>query len=262
MILLQKVKFKKTEHLIAVMKALEAAGLTKTEARIYIALLELGSTPAGPLIKRVGMHRAAVYDAVDMLIAKGLVSYIQEGDKKHFQAEAPSRLLEYLQIKKQNLQKQESELKNALPQLELKRMLSKEQQEAAIYRGKKGLKSVFEDILKQKKPWRIFGATGKFKEMFPSYFIHFHARRAKSGIPMQIIYNEIIRKTRREQELKLCKIRYIAESYVTPSTTYIYSSKVTVIIWSVEPMAFVIRSNEVAESYSTFFRVLWSIARK
>ena len=65
---------------------LEELGLTKNESKVYLALLELGSTAAGPLIKKIGMHRAAVYDIIDLLTGKGLVSYVIKANRKYFEA--------------------------------------------------------------------------------------------------------------------------------------------------------------------------------
>lgn len=240
---------------------LEELGLTKTEAKVYLALLELGSTPAGPLIKRVGMHRAAVYDTVDLLIDKGLVSYVITANRKYFEAQDPERLLEFIDSKKQDLIKEEEELKKILPELQLTRKLSKEPQEGTVYKGKKGLKSIFEDILKERKPWFVFGATGQFREMFHAYFIHFHERREKLQIPLKIIYNEEIRAQKREKELKLVQIKYLPQSYITPSTTHIYGDKVVIINWSVEPIAFLMRSKQTADSYRNFFQLLWKTAK-
>ena len=232
----------------------------KNEIKIYLALLELGSTPAGPLIKKVGMHRAAVYDIIDLLIDKGLVSFVVKANRKYFEAQDPDRLLEYLESKKQDLLSKEEKLKKFIPELQLKRKLSKEEQEGTLYKSKKGLKSVFEDILKEKKPWFVFGATGKYKELFHAYFIHFHERRAKSKIPLKIIFNEEVRKQKRGEELKLSKIKYLPKSYISPSTTYIYGDKVAIINWSSEPMAFVMRSKQVADSYKSFFDIFWKTA--
>mgnify|MGYP001566821270 CR=1 FL=1 len=240
-------------------KLLEELGLTKNEVKVYLSLLESGTTSAGILIKKLGMHRAAVYDLIDMLIEKGLVSYVIKSNRKYFQAEDPNRLLEYLDIKKQNLIKEEVELKRFIPQLLSIRKLSKEEQEGSIYKGKKGLKSIFEDILREKKPWYVFGATGKFKEIFNAYFIHFHDRRVKLNIPLKVIFNEKIRNEKRK--LKLATIRYLPESYITPSTTYIYGNKIAVIIWSDEPMAFLIRSKQVSDSYKSFFELLWNLSK-
>ena len=243
------------------LESLEGLGLTGNEAKIYVALLELGSTPAGPLIKKVGMHRAAVYDTIDLLIEKGLVSYVIKANRKYFEAQDPERLFEFLESEKQGLNEKETELKKLLPELQLKRKLSKEPQEGTVYKGKKGLKSVFEDILKEKKPWFVFGATGKFKELFHAYFIHFHERRARLKVPLKIIYNEEIKREKREKELKLFEIRYLPKTYITPSTTYVYGDKVVVINWGVEPIAFLMRSKQVADSYKSFFDLLWKTAK-
>ena len=243
-------------------KILEEIGLTGNEVKVYLALLELGSTPAGPIIKRIAMHRAAVYDIIDLLISKGLVSYVIKANRKYFEAQNPDRLLEYLDSKKQELIKKEDELNKIIPELQLKRQLSKEEQEGTIYKGKKGLKSIFEDILKEKKEWLVFGATGQFKEIFQAYFIHFHNRRAESNINLKIIFSEKLRKEKREKELKLYEIKYVADSYITPSTTYVYGDKVVIINWSDEVIAFLMRSKQVADSYRSFFSMLWKIAEK
>ncbi|MFQ5531484.1 MAG: TrmB family transcriptional regulator [Candidatus Nanoarchaeia archaeon] len=243
-------------------KLLEELGLTKNEVKVYLALLELGTTSAGPLIKKTEMHRAAVYDLLEFLIDKGLVSFVIKANRKYFEAQDPSRLTEYLNEKKQELMRKEIELKQLIPLLREKRVLSHEEQEGTVFKGKKGLKSVFEDILKEKSSWFVFGATGQFKELFPAYFIHFHKRRSKLNILLKIIFNENIRKTHREKELENYQIKYIPESHITPSTTYVYGDKVAIILWSKEPMAFVMRSKQVAESYKTFFNLLWEIAKK
>ncbi|MFH1408603.1 MAG: helix-turn-helix domain-containing protein [Nanoarchaeota archaeon] len=241
---------------------LERIGLTGNEAKLYLALLELGSVPAGPLIKKAGMHRAAVYDLLDLLIDKGLVSYVVKANRKYFEAAHPSRLLEYVDTKKQMLDEKRKALETVLPQLEMKRKLSKEPQEGTIYKGKKGLKSIFEAVLNENKPWHVFGATGQFKELFPAYYIHFHRRRAKKKIPLNIIFNENLRKEQREKELDMCTLKYLPESYITPSTTYVYGDKVAIILWSTEPMAFLMRSQQVADSYRGFFSILWNVAKK
>ena len=49
--------------------------------------------------------------------------------------------------------------------------------------------------------------------------------------------------------------------YATPSTTYIYSDRVAIIVWSPDPMAFLIRSRVVADSYRKYFDVLWKTAK-
>lgn len=244
------------------LSVLEKIGLTGNEAKVYVTLLELGSVSAGPLIKRMGMHRAAVYDLLDLLIDKGLVSYVIKANRKYFEAQEPERLLDFVREKKEELNSKEEEVKKLIPDLTLKRAMFFEKQEGSIYKGKKGLRSIFEDVLAVKKPFFVFGASGKFKEIFHAYFIHFHKARAKLRIPMKIIFGESLRKEKREKELKLAEIRYLPKEFITPSTTYVYGDKIVVILWSNEPMAFLMKSKEVADSYRTFFGILWEKGRK
>ena len=56
--------------------ALEKAGLTKIESKVYLSLLDLGPSLAGQISKHSGIHRRSVYDALDRLAEKGLISYI------------------------------------------------------------------------------------------------------------------------------------------------------------------------------------------
>ena len=239
-------------------KILEELGLTKNEVKVYINLLELGNTPAGPLIKRVGMHRAAVYNLLDLLIDKGLVSYILKSNRRHFSADDPKRLTEYLETKRMLLNEKATQLKKLIPKLRIKKQLTTKEQEGTIFMGKRGIKSILEDVLQQKKEWLVFGAEGKFKKLFPWYFNHHHEKRSKLKIHLRMICNESLRK----RVLPFAKVRYLPKNYISPATTYIYSNTVVIIIWEPTPEAFVMKSGQVAESYRNFFELLWNVAVK
>jgi hypothetical protein len=96
------------------------------------------------------------------------------------------------------------------------------------------------------------GASGKFRELLGAYFVHWHDRRVEANIKLKILYEESVRKEHREETLKKAQIRYSPNSSLTPSTTYIYGDKVAIIHWSDVPMAFLIRSANVAESHRHF----------
>jgi len=79
---------------------LKDIGLTDTEIKIYLALLSLGATPAGRIVEQTGVYRKNLYDALNKLVEKGLVSYVIEHKKKFFQAKNPENLEKYLDEKK------------------------------------------------------------------------------------------------------------------------------------------------------------------
>lgn len=73
--------------------ALENIGLTRSESEVYIALLRIGRTTAGPIIRNTGLHRQIVYTALERLEDRGLVSHVLQNNRKRFSAIPPDDLL-------------------------------------------------------------------------------------------------------------------------------------------------------------------------
>ncbi|MEK6901127.1 MAG: helix-turn-helix domain-containing protein, partial [Nanoarchaeota archaeon] len=168
--------------------ALESIGISGNEVKVYLALLDLGSALAGEITKRSGVNRTNVYDALDRLTDRGLVSYVIKANRKYFEATTPDRLIKYMEEKEQEIKNKKDLITSILPELENKRKLSREPQEATIYKGRQGLKSVAEDVLNTRKPLFVFGAEGKFVQLFTHYAEQWHMRRGKLNIPLKIIF--------------------------------------------------------------------------
>ncbi len=237
-------------------------GLTNNETKVYLTLLGMGAVPAGEIVKKTELHRACVYDVLERLLEKGLTSYVMISNVKHFEATNPRQFLSYIDSKKDELMNYRKQIDKIMPELESKRKLSREEQEATIYKGKRGIKPIFEDIIRQRKTMHVYGATGRFKEFFPVYYHNFHNRRTKAKINIKMIYKESVRKEKREKELKLFEAKYLPNEFDTPATTFIYGEKVVILIWEEQPIATVIRSKKVAQSYLVNFNLLWKIAKK
>ncbi len=236
---------------------LEETGLAGNEIKVYLSLLELGSALAGEITKKSGVNRTNVYDALDRLSEKGLVSYVIKSNRKYFESTEPERIIKYLDEKENNIKRKKRLVNSIIPELEIKRKLSKEPQEATIYQGKEGIKSIAEDVLKTKKDLFAFGAEGKFVEHFTHYADQWHLRRKKLKIPVKIIYNEKVRYIKSKAKFPILKMRFNSNMYDTPATTWIYGYKVAIVVWSTKPIATLIRSKEVANSYKQFFDILW-----
>jgi sugar-specific transcriptional regulator TrmB len=122
---------------------LEIIGLTKSEIKVYLALLELGSSTTGPLVEKSHASSSKIYEILEKLIQKGLASFVIEAGTKYFEAAPPSRLLDYMKEKEDLLAKQRQELQHIIPALELKQHYSKNRSEATIFRGLKGVKTAY-----------------------------------------------------------------------------------------------------------------------
>ncbi len=234
-------------------ETLREIGLTNTEVKVYLALLDLGSGLAGEITKKSEVNRTNVYDALERLIEKGLATYVISANRKVFEAISPERLKEILEEKTNKLNK-------ILPQLKQIHKESKIKEEATIFKGKKGIKSVFEDILKDKQPVFSYGAEGRFGTTLPAYHKEWNLRRAKAGIKIKMIYSETVKRKKLREYLKLKQMRFLPKEYEFPSNVLIYGNKVVTIVWADLPFAFLIKSKHAAKSYMNFFKIFWKIA--
>ena len=91
--------------------------------------------------------------------------------------------------------------------------------------------------------------------------IIFHKRRIKMGINMKIIYNSDTKEYGKIREhMKLSEVRYF-ENLISPNWIDIFSEAImlTVMIEG-EPISFVVRNNELADSFRSYFDMLWNIS--
>ena len=119
---------------------LEKIGMSDSEIKIYLALLELGSSKTGEIIGKTGLQSSTVYHVLENLKERGLVSYILKGKVKYFQAESPDVFSDILEEMQEGFN-------NLLPKLKRKEASSKKKLGAEIFEGYKGLKAAFNDIL-------------------------------------------------------------------------------------------------------------------
>ncbi len=239
-------------------ETLRKFGLSQSEVKVYLALIELGASLAGEITKKANINRSNCYDALQRLIEKGLISYVIKANRKYFQAETPEKFLELIREQKQHLKDKEKEIKKILPQLTEKSKLSIEKPQATIYKGKKGIKSIFEDILRYKEFW-VFGSSGKFKEVLGPFFYLFKKRTKQKRIKCKLLVSE---KTRDTDITINAEARFLSKNYITLSSTLVYGDKVAIISWTENPVGFVLVNKQVAESYRTYFKFMWKIAKK
>lgn len=55
--------------------------------------------------------------------------------------------------------------------------------------------------------------------------------------------------------------RYLTEDHITLSSTLVYGNKVAIISWTKNPVGFVLIDKRVADSYRTYFKFMWKLAK-
>jgi sugar-specific transcriptional regulator TrmB len=214
------------------------------------------------LVKKTGLHRSYIYDILDKLIDFGLVSFTIKNNKKHFSTENPERIIEYLELKEKEIETDKEDIKKIMPELIKRHKTAVEKQEARIFIGNRGIKTILEDILATKKNFVAFGAEGKFKEIFKWYFDNWQKRRIKLRISYKILYNEKLKGKRPTKEQKLVEVKFLSKEYEFPATTIVYGNKVAILLWNNSPIGFLLENGKVAKSFLNYFRILWDVAKR
>ena len=241
-------------------KILENLGLTKNEIRVYVNLIESGSKLAGEITESTGIHRRNVYDCLERLIQKGLVSYVNINNKRWFSPANPNRFLEIIEEKKSELDENKKEIRKLMPYF-MDMRKSKLKQDVRFFRGIEGLKTVYEDILRTRKNYIGYGPGKKVEELLRFYFPYYIKKRQKTKIFSRLIYEESSRE-RYYVKAPLSKVKFLPDSYISLTSNRVYGDKVAILLISKEePLAIIIKNKSIALSYRKYFELLWKIAR-
>lgn len=211
-------------------------------------MLKRGNANIMQLAKQTGRHRTHIYDTIEKLKEKGLISESVTDNKKVFIASDPRNILDYLKEK-------EEKAKVIVESLKKLQNLPKEDVIVETFKGKSGLKSVLRDILREKKDYVGYGAGSLFGKILPVFYKYYRNQSKKLGIGLRLIFKKGVKTPSPRKKLRM---RYL--DYVSPSTTFIYSNKVLIIIWEPTPTAVRITSKQTANSYKSYFEVLWKSA--
>ena len=249
------------------LKDLRKIGLTDGEIKVYEALLNLGECTKTALAKQSGISPSNIYDVANRLAEKGLISKLEKNGITHFSPANPRHILDFLNHKEQEIEKERDFVNSILPTLLLKFNEAKEKVNVEVFQSWNGLKTVFEDLInecnKGDKNY-IFGASkGEQEEQTDLFILKYSKMREHKGIITNIIFNEDIKKRKERISFflnsKQYNVKFLQQS--TPAEIMLYKNKVCIIILTKEPLVIRITSKEVFNSFKQYFNLMWNTAK-
>jgi len=229
---------------------LERIGFSTNEAKAYLTLATNGSSKAGKISKQANLDRSSTYNALKTLIQKGIVSYVTIGKTRWFQISDPKNIITYLDNKVDTAKK-------VIPKIDELHKQTKRKEDVTLYKGTKGIKTVFEDILRHADENLMFGSEGQFGQTMPRYEKQFSNKMKKRGVRVKSII-----RTNREIRNKDKTKRKIPSKTQSPVVTNIYKDKIAIIIWSETPEAILIQNKKASDAYRDYFTFMWKYAEK
>lgn len=232
-------------------------GFSKNEAKVYLALVDLGSATGSSIAERSKVHRTNVYDAIERLIEKGLVSYVSKDKTRYFEVTDPKNLMNLLKSK-------EDQLKRIMPELLLSKQLSKKT-EVQVSEGVISARNALMNLLNYKQDIFIFGVPKEAPKVLGDYLLErYHNERVKAKIFEKVIYNEdAIDRITQLKKTPLCEVKVLPKDFNSPMSINICGDEVFFALFSRDPCLIIqIKSKDVAEMYKKYFDLMWNISKK
>lgn len=132
---------------------LKQLDLSDVEAKLYLTLLQAGPTSVRDLAQTIAIKRTTTYFYIDQLVEKGLIMKIVKGSKKLVAANEPENLKVLVEAKAASAKKVEQDFPKILNLLStsLPKENGTSDAEIRYYKGKNGVKKIYEDVLKTKE---------------------------------------------------------------------------------------------------------------
>lgn len=245
---------------------LEKIGLTEGESKVYLALLKIGISTIGNIIKEAKVSNSKIYDILDRLNKKGLVGTSLKNNIKHFEAKDPLKVKELINLREIEIRENKNDIEKILPDLQQMYKNSESIQEAEILQGIQGIKTFTEMILSKLNSGDTFYILGIPKESTDAlgpYFQEWHERRAKKKVYCKMLFNrEAIERAEIRKKTPYTEVRFLPRGIITPALVDIGKDYVATLIFGDRPLCFVIKNKRVADSYLKYFELLWKIAKK
>lgn len=239
-----------------------ALGLTDGEARVFVSLIRMGQSTAGKIVKESRVSYSKVYEVLDRLMAKGLVSYSMKGQIRHFVAVEPYRLKDYVDRKQAELEAQKEAVGRLTGKL-AKISHTSGFSNAEIFVGLKGLKTAYESLFEgaeKGEVLRYFYPFSSHHEASATFFsklniVHREKKIEERGLaPAEFKGSGDYRRVAKD-----AKWRFVG--FPLPGTMDIFRGKVLVVSWEDET-AILIQSFEIANHFCRYFDSVWEMAGK
>ncbi len=238
-----------------VVAQLKEVGLPEREALVYLATLSLGPTTALLLAKETGLKRTSVYPVLEALKRRGLIATELHGWKERFAAADPKTL-------SINLKRQKEEFETLLPELSSLYNLKDSGTTFKYFEGLSGIKSVYEQLLKDTPPksdYLIISDIGEWLEADEKFFSNFAIRRAKLNVKtrMLLLDTEHGRKYKSMERNLNAQIKLLPKNTAFKTNAVIASQRLVIHQLKLPMMALTVENQSIIQMHREMFEVIW-----
>ena len=239
---------------------LKEIGMNEAQIKIYTTLINYGSLSAKEISDKAGLYRPYVYDNLEKLKEKGLVTHFQDKKKKYYQAVDPERIIDIIEHKKELLQETVGELKKRFHH-------KKADYNIQIFEANDGLKIFYEELYNSIKKESnsclfVIGGSGEASKHVEPFFSKLLKRGFKDCIHEKIDIRMIYNSTARESEIvkrgmDYIGIKFTPKEYDCDATIILTDDLAATMILKDRPFVMCNSNEHIISSYKKIFNRLW-----
>lgn len=230
-------------------------GFSTNEAKVYLAIVKLGSATTSDITKESGVHRVNVYEVINKLRNKGLVSSIKKEKKILYSVGEPQNLLRFIQQK-------EELAKQLIPELQQLYHLKKQEEEVFYFSGPDGVITAYYMMLEENAPIYAIGGSGLIRRFLKHRHKRFDADRVAKKIHVKALYYVSARQEKEKHNEKYWQNRFLPDTFKSPAMVDICGNIVCILLATDTIRAIVIKNKQIADAYRNYFKFMWQFAKK
>lgn len=239
------------EHLIEPLKNL---GLSEKEAKVYLALLQLGPATPYQVAKKAGLKRPTAYVIAEELCAKGLLIHVPGEEKRRYIARTPDAFIEEREVKIQAVKK-------ILPELRSFQKGTAEKTSILYFDGVEGLRQAYQYKQRELHGQEIVGFFGNPDLVSPDIdkvAFAFNEYRQRHNIRMRVVGSDVPGLNRYARYLKTMTSKMLPpDVYNSPASIESCGSFVRIILFD-STQALIIDSSHTARAIEQIFELVWA----
>ncbi len=232
-------------------------GLTDTETRMYLAMLQLGPESVQNIARKAGVSRTAAYDLIDTLQSKGLASTFQKGKKKFFSAEDPDKLDDYFKGRMSEMKGQLDVLKRLMPELRVM-SVGGGRPRVRFYTGEQGLRALFRDVssVKSDELLEVVNVDTVYEQLDETLLMDLRKTEHFKHVPLRVLIHGMPRNV-----ASGAKVRVLEKAFGSfQGSIWVYADRVAMINLLGDIETVIIEQQIFADTMRVMFNAAWASA--
>jgi len=233
---------------------IQTLGLTEHEVAVYLAALELGEANIQEISRKSGVKRTSIYNFIDTLKQRQLLSEVKKGKRKLYAAVSPHHLVDEQKSKVVSMER-------LIPQLLAIQNSVMSKPRVSFYEGIEGIKEIHRMTLREKQTVYAWEDLDKTLQVLPPHFAKTHTEeRAAKKIPARCIDRDtpFAREWTAKNNVRLARESRFIASEEFGTEINVFGNKVAFFRYDKKsPFGVVIEDDGIATAVRVAWQELW-----